>query len=176
MNSILEKFNLTGFHALNDLAGNWTWLDWFMIFSAKWLGYLLLAYVLWWIWRNKSELKKNILLTIGSAILARYVFVELIRYFVYSPRPFAALENVNQLIAHDPTSSLPSGHASFFFALAFGAYSLNKKTGAWLLALAGLIGFARIYAGVHWPLDIAAGLFVGWMSAWVMARFFSIRS
>lgn len=171
MISILEKFNLTGFRAVNDLAGQWNWLDSFFIFSASWLGCLLIIFILWWAWRDRADLKKIILIVLGSATAARFVIVEAIRYFIYSPRPFAALENVNQLIAHDPTSSLPSGHATFFFALAFGAYSLNKKTGAWLLVLASLTGFARIYVGIHWPLDIIAGALVGWATALIVPRF-----
>jgi undecaprenyl-diphosphatase len=171
MSSILEKFNLGGFRAINDLAGNLTWLDWFMVFSAKWLGYLLIVYVLWWLWKKRSDFKKNILLTIGSAVVARLIFVELIRYFIYSPRPFMILENVNQLFNHQMETSFPSGHASFFFALAVGSYFINKKTGIWLLVLAGLIGFARIFSGVHWPLDIVFGVFVGWAAAYLVHRF-----
>src|SRR3989344_7939928 len=118
MDLILERFNLIGFRLINDLAGSLGLLDWTMIFFAKWVGYLMILYVLWWAWKSRAEFKKIIVVTVGSAIIARYVFVEVIRYFVYSPRPFAILENVNQLIAHDSTSSFPSGHTSFFFALA----------------------------------------------------------
>lgn len=172
MSLILERFNLGGFGIINDLAKNWSWLDLIMIFSAEWLGYLLIVYVLWWGWKKGFNI---IMLTLGSAIIARYIFVELIRYFVYSPRPFAILQNINQLIAHEPTSSFPSGHVSFYFALAFGAYFLNKKTGCWSFVLAGLVGFARIYVGVHWPLDVLAGILVGWAAARITRHFMPKR-
>src|SRR3990167_8760064 len=67
---------------------------------------------------------------------------------------FLVLENVNQLINHETTGSMPSGHASFYFALATGVCLYNKKAGYIYLILAGLMGFARIFSGVHWPLDI----------------------
>ncbi|MEX2090833.1 MAG: phosphatase PAP2 family protein [Candidatus Paceibacterota bacterium] len=174
MNLILEKFNVIGFWAINNLAGHFNGLDLFMVFLAKWLGYVLILYILWQAWKS-INFKNYIILTIGSAIIARFVLVELIRYFIYSPRPFTILENVNQLLAHEPTSSFPSGHVSFFFGLAFGSYFLNKKTGSWLLVLAGLIGVARVYVGIHWPLDIIAGAVLGWATAFllnkVLARF-----
>ena len=170
MDLILEKFNVGGFRFINDLASHFAGLDWFMIFSARWLGYLILLGVIWWAFKNKSNFKKIILLSVGSGILARYVFVEVIRYFVYSPRPFLILEEVNHLINHESSSSFPSGHATFYFALATGIYLLNKKAGLWLLVLAGLIGFARIYTGVHWPLDILAGAVLGWATALTLKK------
>jgi len=161
----LTSFNLIGFRIINDLATHWAGLDWFMIFSARWLGYLILLWIVWWAFKNKSNFKKIILLSIGSGIMARYIFVEAIRYFVYSPRPFLILEKVNHLINHESSSSFPSGHTSFYFALATGIYFINKKAGSWLLISAGLIGLARIYTGVHWPLDIIAGAILGWVTA-----------
>ena len=96
-----------------------------------------------------------------SAIVARFVFVEAIRFFYYNPRPFLVLENVNQLINHETTGSMPSGHASFYFALATGVCLYNKKAGYIYLILAGLMGFARIFSGVHWPLDIIVEAVLG---------------
>jgi len=166
---ILEKFNLDFFRLINNLAGRWNWLDSFFIFFADYLGFLLVVFVLLWGWRERrGDFKRIFIITLGSAIIARLFIVEAIRYFIYYPRPFAVLENINQLIVHAPTSSFPSGHATFFFALAFGTYFYSpfgqKKIGVWLLVLAGLIGFSRIYAGIHWPLDIIAGIIVGWVT------------
>jgi len=78
MSLILEKFNLVGFRLINDLAGHNFWLDKFMIFAADKMGYLMILGVLFLVWRSSNRLK-ILTLTIGSAILARGVFVELIR-------------------------------------------------------------------------------------------------
>lgn len=166
----MAEFNLIGFRIINDIAGHLNWLDWFMVFSAEWLGYLMILFVLWLALKHKSDLKKIIILSVGSGIMARFIFAEAIRYFLYSPRPFLILENVKQLIIHDPTSSFPSGHASFYFALATGIYFIDKRTGLWFLVLAGLIGFSRIYVGVHWPLDVVAGAILGWATAVLVKR------
>ncbi|MBI2068812.1 MAG: phosphatase PAP2 family protein [Candidatus Yanofskybacteria bacterium] len=174
MDLILEKFNLIGFRAINDLAGHNVWLDRLMIFAADKMGYLLILSVLVLFWK-KNSLKRVLLVSWGSALIARFVFVAVLRYFFYSPRPFLILENVKILMNHQIESSFPSGHTTFYFALATGVYLYNKKAGLIFLALAGLVGFARIFVSVHWPLDILAGAILGWATALminkVLARF-----
>lgn len=160
MDLMLEKFNIEGFRLINNLAGHNVWLDRFMIFSADKMGYLLVLGVLFLVWRNSDRIK-ILALTIGSAIIARAVFVELIRYFFYNPRPYLVLKNINILMNHEVSSSFPSGHAAFYFAIAMGVYLQNKKSGWIYFVLAGLMGFSRIFVSVHWPLDILAGAVLG---------------
>lgn len=160
MDLMLERFNLSGFRLINDLAGQNVWLDRFMIFAADKLGYLMIIGILFLAWKNSDKIRV-LVLTIGSAILARVVFVELIRYLFYNPRPYLALEKVNILMNHETSSSFPSGHATFFFALAFGVYLNDKRWGKIYFVLAALVGFARIFVSIHWPLDILVGAGLG---------------
>jgi undecaprenyl-diphosphatase len=70
-------------------------------------------------------------------------------------RPFTAHPQVHQLIPHAAGQSFPSDHATAAFALAFaGLAFLSRRWGLVLLGAAALIGFARVYAGVHYPGDI----------------------
>jgi membrane-associated phospholipid phosphatase len=67
--------------------------------------------------------------------------------------------------------SFPSGHATTAFALA-GLLTLGIASRAWvaaLVALATVVALSRAVVGVHWPLDILAGAFGGWLCA-VAAR------
>lgn len=169
MDLILEKFNLGGFRFINDLAGHNIWLDQFMIFAADKMGYLLIVLVLVLFWK-RDHFKRAVLVSWGSALIARFVFVNIIRYLFYSPRPFLVLENVKILMNHQVESSFPSGHTTFYFALAMGVYFYNKKAGVTFLVLAGLVGFARIFVSVHWPLDILAGAVLGWATALVVNK------
>ncbi|MEA2156297.1 MAG: hypothetical protein QOE11_2437 [Solirubrobacteraceae bacterium] len=60
------------------------------------------------------------------------------------------------------STSFPSGHtaSAFAFALSAGA-ELPAPAVAPLLALAGTVGFARVYVGAHYPGDVLAGAVIG---------------
>src|SRR4051794_3311132 len=56
--------------------------------------------------------------------------------------------------SHDP--SFPSDHASGAFALAFGVWLYDRTLGSVLMVLGGLLAFARVYVGTHYPGDVLA--------------------
>lgn len=59
--------------------------------------------------------------------------------------------------------SWPSGHATIAFAM---AAILSRHRSAWkgfYYALALLIAFTRVYLGKHYPSDVIAGAFLGWI-------------
>lgn len=153
------------------MAGRFGILDALMIFCAQYLIYfLVLGVLLMWIrhhhfknphWRDLA------LVSFGSAVVGRWVVAVVIRFFYYHPRPYWVLANTHLLLAQELESSFPSGHTIFAFALATGVYIYNKRVGKWYLWLAGLIGFSRIFVGVHWPYDIIGGIAFGIPTAFV---------
>jgi undecaprenyl-diphosphatase len=92
--------------------------------------------------------------------------------------------NVEQLDASPPTSSFPSGHTAASTALAFSlaiiigwhVRSTLVRVGVWLVAvLVGpVVGFSRIYRGMHHPLDVAVGFALG--AACVLVAFSAVRA
>ena len=76
-------------------------------------------------------------------------------------RPFDAIEEVRVVGARPPTRSFPSGHAASAFAGAFVTTMMVRRGRGVLWALAVLIASSRIYIGVHYPIDVIAGAFVG---------------
>jgi undecaprenyl-diphosphatase len=94
-------------------------------------------------------------------------FVEdLMKEAVGRVRPCRALEGVRLLTACPKSFSLPSGHAlsSFVFAVPLFHLSRGRIAPAWrgyILTLAALIAFSRIYLGVHYPTDVLSGALLG---------------
>jgi len=78
------------------------------------------------------------------------------------PRPFV-IGLSPEYLDHSARGSLPSAHASSMsmLALAFVRCRRLRSLGLLLLALTGVTAWARVYLGVHFPLDIVAGLLLG---------------
>ena len=156
------------FNLINQFALKWFWLDVLAIFLAEYLGYALLFSLLLFLAIRFRKYFKMIIEAIISAILARFVIVELIRWIWQSPRPFVE-NNVNSLLTHN-ASAFPSGHAAFFFAISTIIYIYNKKAGIFFFIASFLICLARVFSGIHWPVDILAGVAVGILSAWLIHK------
>ena len=91
----------------------------------------------------------------------------------FRPRPFdAGLEREVAVLLYRPTdSSFPSNSAAVAFAAAGGVWLMSRRAGLPLFALAAAYGTARVYGGVHYPLDILGGAAIG-LTAVAMARGF----
>jgi undecaprenyl-diphosphatase len=148
------------FELINNDAGRWPSLDQVMRLAAVGLIYVVFAVVAFVIasalcrrrWRPMRLLAATLALAwTGATALARVSDEQ---------RPFQS-HHVHQLIAHDPGVSLPSDHATAAFAMGFGLYLfLDRRLGT-LIAIAGaVIGFARVWVGVHCPGDIAAAAII----------------
>jgi undecaprenyl-diphosphatase len=158
------NFDYYLFKQLNDLAGHYRWIGYLSIFFARYFQYILIAGALglffWGRDNDRKNARRTAVLAFFSAVISRFIITDAIRYFYFRPRPFSVYQ-VFQLIPHEPTGSLPSGHAAFFFAMAMVIYGYDKKIGYCFFAGAFLISVARIFAGVHYPMDILVGVVVG---------------
>lgn len=72
----------------------------------------------------------------------------------YHPRPFV-MEVGRTLIYHAPNGSFSSDHMLIFSSIAFSyLFSAQRKLGIFLLIMAWLVAWSRVYLGVHFPLDM----------------------
>jgi len=151
------------FQRINDFAGKNVCIDSLAIFCAEYLGYVLLFIVFILLLKNYKKYLGLAVKGILAGLLSRFVFAEPIRFFWKRPRPFVE-NNINALLNHSATSSFPSGHAAFYFALSTIVFFFNKKLGILFLFTSVLISISRIFVGVHWPSDILMGALIGIIS------------
>lgn len=152
------------FQFINQFAGRWPVLDGPAIFLAQYSPYALIGVLIALALFKRRRWLGVFLWALLAGFISRFVVTELIRFFYNRPRPFEALD-VTQLLAHSPEASLPSGHAAFYFALSWFVFFQNKKIGTAFLLVATFMGLARVFVGLHYPLDILAGAGVGLFSA-----------
>jgi membrane-associated phospholipid phosphatase len=114
-------------------------------------------------------------LRMGLVSLLAYIvsglLAQLLKRIFDAPRPPAVLENVHVLGASLMSHSFPSGHATSDGVMVMAAMLLwsRKDWRRWLVCLIFLLAAAgRVYGGVHFPVDVAAGLVTGMMTMLVL--------
>ena len=99
-----------------------------------------------------------------------------LKEWVMRPRPFVTHPELTALLDPGDQWSFPSGHTLSSFAAATALCFFHRKAGAVAYAVAALIGFSRLYACVHYPTDVLAGLLIGilcgLLAAWLVDRLF----
>jgi undecaprenyl-diphosphatase len=126
--------------------------NWFVPIGITWI--LL-------VWRGGRRGRIVAFLIIPILILADQTSSSLLKHTFDRLRPCKALDNVRLLIPCGSGYSFPSSHAtniSAAFTLFICYY--GKYTVVWVTIIL-LIGFSRIYVGVHYPLDVLGGFAVG---------------
>ena len=105
----------------------------------------------------------------------------LIKNLVARPRPYeTVIGAIPLIIEHDPFS-FPSGHTCAAFAAAgvwFRGFQ-RKWVGVLGLVCAALMGFSRLYVGVHYLSDVLVGLLLGVLCsqvAWFMGQKFASKN
>lgn len=110
-----------------------------------------------------------------STLYTAHITSHVIKAIVRMPRPFTVIPELKGKRLSTATGySFPSGHtttaASFYSALAL---TFRKKALSITCALLiVLVGLSRLYLGVHWPLDVAAGLILGCLVSFFLSDLF----
>lgn len=119
-------------------------------------------------WRRGGLL---VLLSLAANFLACNV---VLKPLVDRTRPYYVLDYA-PLIPPVGDPSFPSGHTAASFAAATAIYAINRKWGIAAYILATVMGFSRLYLGVHFPTDVLAGALVGTAAAGIVIRLFGLK-
>jgi len=157
----MEALNTHLFLLINGLTGNRI-LDLILMTIAEAAPYLS-ALVLVMVYLQG---KRNAALYAFYAALLGLAINLTITRFYYHPRPFM-LNLGHSLLAHSPETSFPSDHATLALTIALSLlFSGQRITGALFLLYGLATGFARVYCGIHFPLDIAGSILVSVAASW----------
>lgn len=154
---MLANLNQQLFLAINAPAGLTGFPLHVAIFMAKDLicvAVLFLAIL--WLWGGQ-ERRQVVLLAVLTAIVA-LLLGAIIGHIWYHPRPFA-MGLGHLYLPHEANYSFPSDHATFLASLSFMLlwFRSTRMAGVIMLIIALCVSWARVYVGVHFPMDIVGG-------------------
>jgi undecaprenyl-diphosphatase len=172
---------------INGLAGHVRVIDeFFKDVSNDYFALITACLILVWMWfgtRDGVQRERNQKTVFFAMISIGIVsaFMGIINHYYFRVRPFDMLPagSVHLLYYKPVDSSFPSNIAAVLFAIVTPVFIRNRKYGYWLLALAVLVSFGRVYIGVHYPLDVLGGaalgilngilcMGIGWGFGWLM--------
>ncbi len=126
--------------------------------------FTIAPFLIWFLAKRKHLIELYGLLI---SLLGSYGLNEALKVFLGRHRPY------EYFLVQQKGFSFPSGHAMItlsFYAMATYLYLRNRKLDLrkvllWTVTVIfiGLMGFSRIYLGVHWPTDIIAGYSAGFI-------------
>jgi undecaprenyl-diphosphatase len=164
---MLENLNVLWFSLVNADAGLHGWRLDLAVFAAKWL-ILLVPIGLVGLWVNGQAAQRETAVRALAATGFALAVNALIGLGWYHDRPFVAGVG-HTFMQHVPDSSFPSDHGTIMFTvalvLAFSGEPVARRFGRSLLPLALVVAWARVFLGVHWPMDMAGALAVAWCVA-----------
>jgi len=110
---------------------------------------------LYWCFHRKKGAELGLLI-LGSAFINLWI-----KQLLMWPRPFQLIPSVG--LAHESTYGMPSGHSQL--SIVFWAFMVQFLPKKWrvpvLIGVPLIIGFSRIYLGVHFITDVLGGYLVG---------------
>ena len=171
----MMSFDIQLFRLINNLAGHSALLDGLMrLLVNEYFLTTIMSLILVVFWfegqdRDQRERNQRAILQALIALFVANVILKLCNLRYFRPRPFVDHE-VNLLFYSPTDSSFPSNPATVGFSVATAIWLYNRRLGASLLVLATLFGLSRIYCGVHYPLDVIAGVLLGALSAYLVVR------
>jgi undecaprenyl-diphosphatase len=141
------------------MNGKRTGMDELIIIGAQYL-YLVVLVSAGVVWLTRPRRGRQVLALMG--VVSGVVCLGLIKLaggLYFDPRPFA-VRHLVPLVPHPPDNGFPSDHTALTMVVSLSVLTVSRRWGLVLIALSLVVGTARVAAGLHSPLDIAAGVVI----------------
>ena len=137
---------------------------------GPWIGAVLVAWAF-----ARQPAQRGYLVATLCALAVAALLAHWIASALGFPRPFMTGLSP-PYVPHGARGSLPSAHASVMFTLALALLVRPglRRIGLLATVAACATGWARIYVGIHFPLDIAAGVLLAMAIVSILSAIFII--
>ncbi|MDE3015363.1 MAG: phosphatase PAP2 family protein [Pseudomonadota bacterium] len=158
MNEI-EAFNQALFLKINANAATPVWEINAAIFIAEYLIYLMPLILLYmWLWGDQA--RRNLAIKACLVAMIALGANQLIGLAWQHPRPFV-IGLGHDYLQHAPDSSFPSDHATVFAGITLTLlFARARRLGSVTLLLGTCVAWARVFLGIHFPLDMLGAVVV----------------
>jgi len=160
---MLEALNQALFLMVNGTSATPGWAIGAASLIADWVIFvipLLLAGM--WLWGNEAQ--RNLAIRACLVAMLGVGANQLIGLVWQHPRPFM-IGLGHTFLSHTPDSSFPSDHATVFAGIALTLLLGGERWLGGLTLLAGVsVAWARVFLGVHFPLDMLGAVVVACVS------------
>jgi len=135
---------------------------------------------LWYFWYRRDrqgDHRRVIIATVVGIVLAIFLSRFLAAALPFRSRPLYTPDigyrppAISLTFNAEDWSSFPSDHMAMWLAIAYGIWSLSRLAGVIAILYTMVwIGLVRVYLGIHYPSDLAAGAAIGWLCGWTALR------
>ena len=171
MTSWVSSLDTVLFHLINR-GGENSFFDVLMPFMTdlKNFTYLLALLGGWILWKERKAGLVFLIFIVLTVAMTDSFSSRLLKEWVGRIRPCEILPEVRLLTDCNTSYSFPSSHAVNIFAAAYFLSQPFRRLSPVFYGIAAVVGYSRVYLGIHYPLDVMGGAAIGLLIAWPMRR------
>jgi undecaprenyl-diphosphatase len=169
MIDFLINIDLFLFYWINNTIAN-PFFDTLMPYLTNVEHWYIVYFILftWLLWKGGKHGRIAALTLLIAIILTDQINSNVLKEYFGRIRPCYTLDDVRLLVSCGAGKAFPSSHAANNFAAAAVLSHFFKQYKYFYFIIAFVIAFSRVYVGVHYPIDVAAGAFAGLFIACVI--------
>ena len=122
------------------------------------------------LWLIDGKIKREQVLHALLAVALAWGIAQVVKGLFPTVRPFELSDLTPLTLLPRSDGAFPSGHSAAAFALATTIWFHDKKVGWAFVTTALIVGVARVWGNVHYPIDILGGAVLGAAVAFVIEK------